>query len=164
MGIAVLDAVTLAKQNKRQHEKLLERHQLLQQRCVRESRAQGMERRVCQNNALAPFRDIFLRLKNVELAELLTFEGLWAGAMPDVEVTHVRLSATGALGALMGGAATGAAAGVATIAAVGALATASTGTAISGLSGAVPPAPRRPGWAAGRSRRAAGAWRPASPF
>jgi len=83
-----------------------------------------------------PFEAIFARIRNVGIAELKSFDRLPSGALPDPEVQSVRLSATGAVGALAGGAATGAAVGAVTFAAVGALATASTGAAIAGLSGA----------------------------
>lgn len=136
MGIAIMDAAGLAKKNKAVHQALIHRHALLQERCASETEAQEKERRSCQIAALEPFCDAFMRIKNIDLAELASFDDLPAGALPNAELRRVRLSATGMVGALAGGAGTGAAAGAVTFAAVGAFATASTGAAISGLSGA----------------------------
>jgi hypothetical protein len=136
VGIAIFDAVGLAKRNKAAYEELLVCQRLLQRRCEAESSAQSRERRACYESALAPFRDIFARIKNVDLAELNDFDVLPTGALPEADLRNVRVGAAGLVTAMAGGAATGAAAGAATFAAVGALATASTGTAISSLSGA----------------------------
>lgn len=136
MGIAMFDAVGLAKRNKAKHEALVAEYDALQSACMNETGAQEQERRKCQDQALEPFKTIFVRLRNVDLAELAAFDALPSGELPAVDVLNVRLSAAGALGALAGGAATGAAVGATTFAAVGAFAAASTGTAISTLSGA----------------------------
>jgi hypothetical protein len=136
MGIPILDAAKLAKTNKLELDELVARQDRLVKRCEAETAAQDAQRRACQDDGLAPFRDTFERIRNTDLKELSSFDRLPSGAMPDLEIENVRLSATGALGALAGGAALGAAAGAGTFAAVGALATASTGAAISGLSGA----------------------------
>lgn len=136
MGIAIMDAAKLAKQNKQAYERLRSRQEQLQGRSETETAAQEKARHKCHNNALVPFRDTFSRLRNVDLAELESLDKLPSGALPDAAVQSVRLSATGAVTALVGGAATGAAVGATTLAAVGAFATASTGAAISGLSGA----------------------------
>jgi hypothetical protein len=136
VGISIFDAVGLAKQNKAVHEELTNCCAKLQERFANETAAQESVRRSCQETALAPLKDILSRIKNVDLAQLTSFDDLPAGALPDAEVQNVRLSATSALKALVGGAASGAALGAATFTAVGALATASTGAAIAGLSGA----------------------------
>jgi hypothetical protein len=136
VGIAIFDAASLAKRNKAAYQELSSRNAGLQERCDSETKAQEKSRWACQEKALAPFVEIFARIRNLNLAELESFDKLPSGALPNPEVQSVRLSATGAVGALVGGAATGAAVGAVTFAAVGALATASTGAAIAGLSGA----------------------------
>ncbi|NIZ91384.1 hypothetical protein [Kineococcus rubinsiae] len=83
-----------------------------------------------------PFRDVFARLKNIDLAELASVALPTPGQTPEVEVTQVRLSALHTVGGLAGGLGVGAGAGAGAFATVGAFAAASTGTAISGLTGA----------------------------
>ena len=122
MGIAILDAGRLAQQNKLVHEGLVTRHETLQQRCEKETQAQDKARGTCHRRALTPFRDIFARIKNVDLVELASFDELPSGALPDADVQSVRLSATGAVGTFASGAAVGAAFGATTFAAVGAFA------------------------------------------
>jgi hypothetical protein len=136
VGIAIFDATSLAKKNKATHGELSSRSADLRVRCDTEAKAQERARRACQEKALVPFAEIFARIRNLDVAELESFDKLPSGAPRDPEVQRVRLSATGAVGALVGGAATGAAVGAVTFAAVGELAIASTGTAIAGLSGA----------------------------
>jgi len=136
MGIALVDAVRLAKANKSMYETLAWRHERVVERCAAETAAQDRARNDVYVQALTPFRDVFSAIKNVDLAELATFEELPVGVVPSAEVKRVRLSATSAVGVLIGGAAGGAAVGAGTFAAVGVLATASTGVAISSLSGA----------------------------
>lgn len=136
MGIALVDAVRLAKANKLTYDTLAWRHERVVERCAAETASQDRARQDVHVQALTPFRDVFSAIKNVDLAELATFEELPGGVVPSAEVQRVRLSATSAVGVLIGGAAGGAAVGAGTFAAVGALATASTGAAISSLSGA----------------------------
>ena len=81
MGIAIFDAVGLAKWNRAAYEELLACQRLLQRRCEAESSAQRRERRTCYESALSPFRDIFVRIKNVDLLELDEFDVLPSGAL-----------------------------------------------------------------------------------
>ncbi|WP_274563560.1 hypothetical protein [Streptomyces spiramyceticus] len=89
-----------------------------------------------------PFKEAFLQLKHVDLAELADIGELAAAGLPDVQLRRMRLDAVdavdavGAVTAVAGSAIAAAGAGAATYATVGAFATASTGAAISGLSGA----------------------------
>lgn len=145
MGIAIVDAVQLAKLNRAAQEALAQRQKQLHLGSATETALLEEARRAAQNDALVPFRDSFARLHNVSLAELAAFDALpsgaipeaqASGAIPETQVQSVRVGAAGVLGALLGGTATGAAAGAGTFAAVGAMAAASTGTAISTLSGA----------------------------
>ncbi|WP_239331806.1 hypothetical protein [Frankia sp. CiP3] len=140
MGIAMVDAVRLATSNKRSHEDLTARHERLVRRIAAETTRLEKVRREMYDGALIPFREVFGRLKNVDLAELAAIDTLPSSGLPDVELHEVRVSAAQMVGAMAGGAvagvAAGAGAGAATVAAVGAFATASTGVAISGLSGA----------------------------
>ncbi|MEW1956801.1 hypothetical protein [Kineococcus sp. NPDC059986] len=136
MGIAWAEAVRLARSNRSRHEELEDRHAALVTRAQRESRAQEQRRQEVYDQVLVPFRDVFSRMKNVDLAELAGIDLPTAGHTPEVEVTQVRLSALHTVGALAGGLGVGAGAGAGAFAAVGAFAAASTGTAISGLSGA----------------------------
>ncbi|CAO5170456.1 Integral membrane protein [Frankia sp. AiPs1] len=138
MGIALVDAVKLAKDNQRSHQQLEVRCRLLAARMTAESEAQRKARADVYDVALVPFQQVFSRMRHVDLAELAEIS-LGAGEdSPSVELRQLRLS--GALqslgGALAAGTVAGAGAAGATFAAVGALATASTGAAISSLSGA----------------------------
>uniref|UniRef100_UPI002AD3AA3C hypothetical protein n=1 Tax=Frankia sp. Cr1 TaxID=3073931 RepID=UPI002AD3AA3C len=97
-------------------------------------------RREMYEGALIPFREVFSRLKNVDMAELAAIDTLPSAGRVDVELRQVQVNAAQVVGAMAGGvvvsAAAGAGAGAAAFATVGAVATASTGAAISGLSGA----------------------------
>ncbi|WP_439681761.1 hypothetical protein [Embleya sp. MST-111070] len=127
----------LAKANRRRYDHLVERREELARRAATENTAQRNARQTLYDEALVPFRDIFRRLKRVELADLAAIEMPTAGDEVHVEFRRLREGAvTAAVGALAGGALAGSGAGVGTFLAVGAFATASTGTAISGLSGA----------------------------
>ncbi|NAZ74291.1 hypothetical protein GTQ99_02470 [Kineococcus sp. T13] len=136
MGIAWVEAARLARANRSQQEELEDRQTALQKRAERERQAQEQRRREVYEQVLVPFRDVFARLKNIDLAELASIDLPSAGHTPQVEVTQVRLSALQTVGALAGGLGAGAGAGVGTVAAVTAFAAASTGTSISALSGA----------------------------
>jgi hypothetical protein len=141
VGIAVVDAVKLAKDNKRTYEGLVARHEALLRRMAAETEAQQRARSQVYDDALVPFREVFARLKNVDMAELAEIDALPGGALPDAGLRQrLGVSVAQAVGAVAGGAVAGVAAGAgasaATFAAVGAFATASTGAAISGLSGA----------------------------
>lgn len=131
-----MDAARLVRTNRAQHEELDDRHTALVARSEHECRAQADRRREVYWDALVPFRDLFARLKNVDLAELSAIELPVAGEAPTIEVVAVRLSALGAVGAMAGGLTSGAGTGAAAYAAVGAFAAASTGTPIAALSGA----------------------------
>ena len=136
MGIAIVDAVGLAKDNKRAFDALAARQDALVSRMTVETSALERARAELYESALVPFQRVFSQLKNVDLAELAAIDELPSGALPDLELRQVRVSLTRSAGALAGSALAGAGAGAGTYAAVGALATASTGTAISSLSGA----------------------------
>lgn len=131
-----MDAARLVRSNRAQHEELEDRHRALVARSERESAAQSDRRNDVYDEALVPFRDLFARLKNVDLAELTAIDLPVAGEAPTIEVVEVRLSALGAVGAMAGGLTSGVGAGAAAYAAVGAFAAASTGTPIAALSGA----------------------------
>jgi hypothetical protein len=118
-----------------QHEELEDRYTALVARSERESWAQAERRREVYDDALAPFRDLFVRLKNVDLVELSVISLPVAGEAPAIELVEVRLSALGAVGAMAGGLTSGVGAGAAAYTAVGAFAAASTGTPIAALSG-----------------------------
>ncbi|WP_137988409.1 hypothetical protein [Streptomyces vilmorinianum] len=136
MGIAIFDAMGLAKKNGRRHKKLVQRQECLTERLVAETEAQERTRRRAYDKALVPFVDVFSRLKNVDLAELVAIAEPAETELTDVEVRRIQLDAVNAVATLAGGVAVGAGAGAVTFAAVGAFAAASTGTAISALSGA----------------------------
>lgn len=131
-----MDAARLARTNKVRYEDLADRHERLVAEAEAETAAAEAARSRMYGEALVSFRDVFSRLKNVDLAELGSIDGLPGADLPDVELRRVRLSATHTIGVMAGGAVAGAGAGAATFAAVGTFAAASTGTAISSLSGA----------------------------
>ncbi|WP_432492584.1 hypothetical protein [Kineococcus auxinigenes] len=136
MAIALVEAARLARANRAQAEEFEDRHAALLTRAERERTAQEQRRREVYDEVLVPFRDVFARLKNVDLAELAGIDLPTTGSAPQVEVVQVRLSALRTVGALAGGLTAGAGAGATAFATVGAFAAASTGTAISTLSGA----------------------------
>jgi hypothetical protein len=136
VGIALMEAARLAKVNRARLEELEDRHAALPARVDRERAATERRRQEIYDGVLVPFRDIFARLKNVDLAELAAIDVPDGGQLPAVQVDRVRLTALHAVGALAGGVTAGAGAGATAFATVGAFAAASTGTSISGLSGA----------------------------
>ncbi len=140
VGIAMVDAVRMAQDNKRAHEALTARHERLVRRMGAETTLLEKVRREMYEGALIPFREVFSRLKNVDMAELAAIDTLPSAALADVELRQVQVNAAQVVGAMAGGAvvsaAAGAGVGAAAFATVGAVATASTGAAISGLSGA----------------------------
>jgi hypothetical protein len=136
VGIAWVEAVRLARANRSRAEELEDRNAALVTRAQRESRAQELRRQEVYDQVLVPFREVFARLKNVDLAELASIDLPGTGHTSQVEVTQVRLNALHTVGALAGGLGVGAGAGAGAFVTVGAFAAASTGTAISGLSGA----------------------------
>ncbi|WDM16546.1 hypothetical protein J3S85_36705 [Streptomyces lavenduligriseus] len=137
MAVAMVDAVRLAKANRRRYEHLVECQEELGQRAAAENAAQQRARQALYDEALVPFRDVLQRLERVDPVELAEVELPAGGGGVGVEFRRLREGAvTAAVGALAGGALAGSGAGAGTFLAVGAFATASTGTAISGLSGA----------------------------
>lgn len=135
MGVAIVDAVLMARTNRGRHADLVQRHtELVAELAAEASAAEAA--RVQGYAALERFAVAFRRLRHAELADLVDVTPVRAGALPAVELRALRVNALGSLTALAGGAAAGGAAGAVTISAVGVLATASTGTAISSLSGA----------------------------
>ncbi|MEU5084426.1 MULTISPECIES: hypothetical protein [Streptomyces] len=137
MVVAMVDAVRLAKANRRRYEHLVECQEALGQRAAAENAAEQRARQALYDEALVPFRDVLQRLERVDPVELAEVELPAGGGEVGVEFRRLREGAvTAAVGALAGGALAGSGAGAGTFLAVGAFATASTGTAISGLSGA----------------------------
>ncbi|MFI7358210.1 hypothetical protein ACIBTP_30345 [Streptomyces avidinii] len=135
MPVAMVEAVLLARRNEKRFEQLERRRKKLERHIRQESEAQDERRRTVYDEALVPFRDVFARLKHVDLAELAPVDPSAAG-VSDVELQELRYMAVTAVASLAGGAAAGAGVGALAYVAVGAFATASTGAAISGLSGA----------------------------
>ncbi|MEU7561930.1 hypothetical protein [Streptomyces eurythermus] len=137
MAVAMVDAVRLAKANRRRYEHLVECQEELGQRAAAENAAQQKARQALYDEALVPFRDVFQRLERVDPVELTEVELPTVDGEVGVEFRRLREGAVrAAVGALAGGALAGSGAGAGTFVAVGAFAAASTGTAISGLSGA----------------------------
>ncbi|MBT2450988.1 hypothetical protein J7F03_28710 [Streptomyces sp. ISL-43] len=135
MPVAMVEAVLLARRNERRFEELERRRKKLERHIRQEGQAQEERRRMVYDHALVPFREVFGRLKHVDLAELAPVDPAGSG-VSDVELRELRHVAATAVASLAGGAAAGAGVGAVAYAAVGAFAMASTGTAISGLSGA----------------------------
>jgi hypothetical protein len=136
VGFAIVDAARLMASNRERHEELEDRHTALAGRVKRERLAQESLRLAVYDEVLVPFQETFRRLKNVDLAELTAFALSGGTEMPTIELTQVRISALGAVGALAGGLTSGAGAGTAAYAAATAFAAASTGTPIATLTGA----------------------------
>ena len=98
----------------------------------------GRQKLMLYRDALAPFKETFSKIKNVDYEE----SDIRDGKLPNVSIDEIqevrevvlRMEEVIGGGALAGGA--GALAGLAAYGSVGVLATASTGTAIAGLSGA----------------------------
>lgn len=136
MSFAIVDAARLMASNRERHEELEDRHTALAGRVERERLAQESRRLAVYDEVLVPFQETFRRLKNIDLVELAQFSLSGGTEMPTIELTQVRISAVGAVGALAGGLTSGAGAGTAAYAAAGAFAAASTGTPIATLTGA----------------------------
>ncbi|MGY1728357.1 hypothetical protein ACI79J_15415 [Geodermatophilus sp. SYSU D01062] len=134
MGIAIFDAAGLAKENQRRHEKLSlrapELERLEQVEFARLDRCRAQVYRF----ALVPFRDAFSRLKNVDLAELVSIEPALAAVKPTVELREVRLDVMGVVEAIAGGLTADSDTDAAAFVTAGKLAAVSTRTAISVLS------------------------------
>lgn len=135
MGVAIVDAVLMARTNRGRHADLVRRHEELTSDLAEEA-ALSTATRERTHAALERFAVAFRRLRNAELAELVDVTPVAADELPDVELRAMRINALGSLTALAGGAAAGGTAGAMAFSAVGVFATASTGTAISTLSGA----------------------------
>ncbi|WP_456598799.1 hypothetical protein [Blastococcus sp. SYSU DS0616] len=134
MGIAIFDAAGLAKENQRRHEQLSlrapELERLAQVEFARLDRCRAQVYRF----ALVPFRDAFSRLKNVDLAELVSIEPALAAVKPIVELREVRIDVLGVMASMAGGLTAESGTDSAAAATVGKLAAVSTRTAISALS------------------------------
>ncbi|WP_345713646.1 hypothetical protein [Kineococcus glutinatus] len=100
MVIALVEAARLARANRAQVEELEDRHAALVSRADRERTAQEQRRQQLYDEVLVPFRDVFARLKNVDLAELASIDLPTTEATPQVEVVQVRLSALHTVGEL----------------------------------------------------------------
>ncbi|MEU3561873.1 hypothetical protein [Kitasatospora sp. NPDC006786] len=137
MAIAIVDAVRLAKENRRRYERLLECKEELDQRAAAENAAQQKARQALYDEALVPFCEAFRRLERVNPVEPASIEMPNVGDVVGIELRRLRERAVAAAaGTLAGSALVGSGAGLGAYLAVGAFASASTGTAISGLSGA----------------------------
>lgn len=136
VGIAMVDAAKSAKANQALHEELEDRQAAVSARVETESGQQENVRRNFYDEVLVPFREVFVKLKNVDLAELGASTLPRGAELPRVEMQAVRSSAFGVVGALAGGVVSGVGAGAGAFSAVGAFAAASTGTPMAALSGA----------------------------
>lgn len=85
MGIAWVEAVRLGRVNRSQQEELEDRHAALLKRAERDLLAQEQRRQEVYDHVLIPFRDVFARLKNVDLAELASIDLPAAGHTPQVD-------------------------------------------------------------------------------
>lgn len=135
MGVAIVDAVLMARTNRGRHARLVQRHEELTADLEVEAVLSTAARQRAYA-ALERFAVAFRRLRHAELAELVDVAPVEAEELPSVELRALRINALGSLSALAGGAAAGGTAGAVAFSAVGVFATASTGTAISTLSGA----------------------------
>lgn len=129
-------ARNLARQNRATHEALEHDERELSAACTESEADLGQAFAAGFNQFLAPFADIFAKIKNVELDDLPTVRAVPELTRIDVRLHAVSVQALRGLLSVAGGATAGAAAGGAAFTTVGLLATASTGTAISTLSGA----------------------------
>ncbi|MCB5167694.1 hypothetical protein LG634_23040 [Streptomyces bambusae] len=137
MPVAMVEAVVLGRRNEQRNEKYQKRRKKLERHLKQENAAQDETRTAVYEEALVPFRQVFERLKRVDLAELAPVgDASSEPAVADVELRALQDAAVAAVASVAAGAVAGAGVGAVTFAAVGAFATASTGAAISGLSGA----------------------------
>ncbi|MFF9676293.1 hypothetical protein ACF1GS_32155 [Streptomyces eurythermus] len=74
MAVAMVDAVRLAKANRRRYEHLVECQEALGQRAAAENAAEQRARQALYDEALVPFRDVLQRLERVDPVELAEVE------------------------------------------------------------------------------------------
>lgn len=103
MAIDVVDAVRLARTNRRRDKRLLACEEELDQRTAEENAALQKARQMLYDEALVPFRDVFQRLKRVDLVELTVIEKPTIGGEVVIEPRQPRnIAWPSAVGALAG--------------------------------------------------------------
>ncbi len=170
MAIDRADALRFVETNRRRRKRLLEcQEEELDQRAAQENAALQKVRQALYDEALVPFRDVFLRLKHVDLIELAAIARPTAGGEVGIDVWRPRKSAVpAAVGMLVGGVLLGVVgppvvghvAKAGSYRAVRAFGSASTGRAIKRLSGAAARNATE-AWFGRRSGAAGGDWRAA---
>ena len=105
MAIDIVDALRLVETNRRRRKRLLEcQEEELDQRAAKENTALQKARQVLYDEALVPFRDVFQRLKHVDLIELAAIERPTADGEVGIEPRRPRKSAVpAAVGVVVGG-------------------------------------------------------------
>lgn len=104
MDIDIAHAVSLVKTNRRRDKRLLECQEELDQRAAKENAALQKARQTLYDDALVPFRDVFQRLKHVDLIELAAIERPTVGCEVGIDGWRPRKSAVpAAVGVLVGG-------------------------------------------------------------
>ncbi|MEV0186658.1 hypothetical protein AB0I54_46890 [Streptomyces sp. NPDC050625] len=105
MAIDIVDAVRLVKTNRRRDKRLLECQEELDQRAAEENATLQKARQTLYDEALVPFRDVFQRLKHVDLIELAAIERPTIGGEVGIDLRRARESAVPAAAkVLVGGA------------------------------------------------------------
>ncbi|GAA2415787.1 hypothetical protein [Streptomyces coeruleofuscus] len=105
MVIDVVDAVRLAKAHRRRDRRLLECQEELDQRAAEEDAALQKARQMLYDEAIVPFRDVFQRLKRVDLVELAAIERPTVGGKVGIEPRRSRkIAVLPAVRGLAGGA------------------------------------------------------------
>ncbi|MYS36320.1 hypothetical protein K388_06993 [Streptomyces sp. KhCrAH-43] len=101
----VVDAVRLAKTNRGRRKRLLECEDELDRRAAEENAASQKARQTLYDEALVPFRDVYQRLKHVDLVELAAIEKPAVGDMVGIEPRRPRkMAVPSAVRVLAGGA------------------------------------------------------------
>ncbi|MFD4973751.1 hypothetical protein [Streptomyces sp. NPDC058424] len=106
MAIDIADTVRLrlAKTNRRRDKRLLECQEELDQRAAEENAALQKARQTLYDEALVPFRDVFQRLKHVDLVELAAIERPTVGGEVGIDGWRPRkIAVPTAVKALAGG-------------------------------------------------------------
>ncbi|MEV5122089.1 hypothetical protein AB0K49_04685 [Streptomyces decoyicus] len=105
MAIDIVDVVRLAKTNRVRYKRLLECEEELDQRSAEEHAVLLKTRQALYDEALVPFRDVFQRLKRVDLIELAAIERPTVNGEVGIKLRRPRRSAVPAAAkVLVGGA------------------------------------------------------------
>ncbi|WGD38720.1 hypothetical protein [Streptomyces cathayae] len=161
MAVAIVDAVRLAKANRRRYERLLECHEELNQRAAAENAAQHKARQTLYDEALVPFYDVFRRLKHADLVDLAAIEMPTVGGDVDIVLRRLRERAvTAAVGALAAARSQVTAPGQAPTSRWAPSPPPRPARRYRGCPGRPPPVPRSHGWEAGLLPQAVAGWRP----